>query len=304
MINTTKNNRILIGMALVLAAAVPAFGGTIHATGSDSSLYTVDLATGVLARVGSAGSNTTQMLDIAQNGGNLFGVTFASTLFSINAENGEGTRIGSLGAFVNALEFGSDGSLYGAGGNKFFTIDTVTGAATQVGSAGLYNSAGDLAFLNGALYLSSSTRTLATDQLYRINPATGASTALPNAIGFPLVFGLAAENGVLYGISNSATAGQAKIISINASTGVGTFVSNLGSSTLNARTGAGSVADSFDSTYGFHLYGATTVPATAPVPEPATLAPMGLGLAAMAGLSLRPRPDQPGSARTAAPGPR
>lgn len=289
MINTTKHNCILLATALVLLAAVPALGGTIHATGSDGSLYTVDPATGALARVGAVGANRTQMLDLAQLDGNMFGVTFTSTFFSINAANGEGTQIGSLGAFVNALEFGSGGTLYGAGGNKFFTIDTATGAATQVGSDGVYGSAGDLAFLNGTLFLSGSTRTVATDQLYKINPATGTATALPNAIGFPLVFGLTADNGVLYGFSNSPTGGAGKIISINARTGVGTFVSNFGGAARNARTGIGVAADDIDSTFGFFLYGATTSPARVAVPEPATFALMGLGLAMVAGLSRRRR---------------
>ncbi len=289
MINTTKHNRLLLGIAVALLAAVPAFGGIIHATGSDGSLYTVDPATGALARVGAVGANTTQMLDIAQLGGNMFGVTFASTFFSINPANGEGTQIGSLGAFVNALEFGSGGTLYGAGGNKFFTIDTATGAATQVGQEGAYGSAGDLAFLNGTLFLSGSTRTVATDQLYKVNPATGAATALPNAIGFPLVFGLTVDNGVLYGFSNSPTGGPGKIISINARTGVGTFVSNFGGAARNAGTANRLAANDIDSTFGFLLYGATTSPTGVVTPEPATFALMGLGLAMVAGLSRRRR---------------
>jgi hypothetical protein len=120
---------------------------------------------------------------------------------------------------MNALTFSSAGILYGAatGNTGFFTINTTTGAATLVGNIGS-NSAGDLAFHNGILYLSSG-----TGNLVSINVGTGAGTIIGSLGPAGGAFGLAnGDDNVLYAVNGT------NIFSVNTATGLGTLVVGYG----------------------------------------------------------------------------
>jgi hypothetical protein len=216
----------------------------------NGALGTVDVATGASAVIGNMGS---QMTDIAFDGaGNLWAITF-SQLFSVDKNSAAATLVGSLGVgTANALTFGSDGTLYMAGGTGFYTVNTATGAATLVGNTGAQSS-GDLAFRNGTLYLTAGSSGF--DSLYSINTATGAGTLIGTNLGVTDMFGLATpDNNVVYG-----TAGKS-IFGINTATGTATFMVSWGGELQLA-------------------YGAAFV-SEAVVPEPSTYALMlaGLGL--------------------------
>jgi hypothetical protein len=218
-------------------------------------LGTVDVATGTVSIIGNMG---VVMTDIGFDpAGNLFGMSFTN-LYSINKTTAAPTLIGAHGiSGGNALVFGTDGTLYGAGATtNLYTINPTTGASTLVGNMGA-SSAGDLAFNGGNFYLASS-------QLVRVNPVTGAGVVV-GPFGFPSVFGLAtAGNAVMYGISGT------QIFSVNTATGAGTLVSNYGGQGLGNANGS-----SF-----FEEAGAE------PVPEPSTLS---LGILGLSGcwLALR-----------------
>jgi len=241
-----------LAFAFTLAAVSPSFATTVFVAADDSNLYTIDPTTGATSLIGNMG---VEMTDIAFLNGAMFGVSFPATgnnsLYSINPNTGAATKIGTdTGNYMNALQFGPDGTLYAAGGvpgcgpppqtacNSFFTINTGTGVASPVGT-GAYSSSGDLEFIGNTLYLTSVTAT--TDQLFTIDPATGAGTLVGDT-GFAYVFGEAyvPETGTLYGFSDVGN----HVIAINPSTGVANSIATYSSN--------------------FEILGA----ATSPVPEP------------------------------------
>jgi PEP-CTERM motif len=246
--------------AAVLSFAAPALAAPILWV-SDSNGYvaTVDVASGAATRIGGAGVTLT---DIAfDSAGNLFGISF-TTLYSVNKTTGVRTSIGSFGGSLNALVFGADGTLYGAGGRSLYSINKTTGAATLLGNTG-FDSAGDLAFFGGNLYLTAGT---GISSLARINlgPVSG---SLVGSTGVNSVFGLArGDDGVLYGVAGRS------VYKVNAATGAATFATNYN------YTGAGGA-------FGSAFFAEAT---TGAVPEPATWAMMIVGFG-IAGYSLRRR---------------
>ena len=249
-------------LALCLSAAGAASAApTLWVDDSAGNLGKVDVATGAVTLVGSMGVT---MTDIAFDpSGNLYGISF-SDLYSINSTTAAITHIGSLGASLNSLVFGSDGTLYSAN-NQLYTVSTSTGLASLIGSGGAsYSSSGDLAFVGGNLYLSSTTPV--SDSLVKLNLATGAGTAV-GAIGTSGVFGLATNDNItLYGVAGTDVYG------INTATGAGALLVNYSGHGLGAANGSAFLAE-----------------AAPPVPEPATTALMLAGLALVAGVAKRGR---------------
>jgi hypothetical protein len=269
----TPRRLMLTVFTVVLVAVIPCSATTVYVSADDDNLYTIDPTTGATTLVGNMGA---QMTDIALRNGSMFGTDYPASgpnsLYAIDPNTGAATLKGSTGVFLNALQFGSDGTLYGAGGapgcgpaghptacNSLYTINTTTGAATLVGS-GVYDSSGDLEFTNG-LYLTSFDNA-STDQLFKMDATTGAGT-LVGDIGFADVFGLAyvPEAGTLYGFNDIGN----NVISINTATGAGTSIANYSSR--------------------FEILGT----ATDAVPEPRSAGALMLGLGVLAGVLVRSR---------------
>jgi hypothetical protein len=241
----------LIGLG---AAGTASANPTIIINDSNGGLVSYDTTTKVSTVLGNTG---TVMFDIALNsGGDLFGVD-GGTLFKISTSGGATTALGSMGSFVNGLVFGSDGTLYGAGGNNLYKINTSNGQASLIGSMGNPESAGDLAFFKGQLYLASNLG------LAVVNPLTGASRLIG---GTTNIFGLASTVDALFGVKDNA------IYTIDPTTGLTTKVSSY----TNGQA-----------------YGAASAPTA--VPEPATWAMMLLGLV-LVGYVLRRRGTAPRAA--------
>lgn len=229
-----------------MASAAP----TIIINDSNGGLVSYDTATKVSTVISKSSSTT--MFDIALNaGGDLFGVDGGS-LYKISQSTGVSTMLGSMGSFVNGLVFGSDGTLYGSGGNSLYKLNTTTGQASLIGSMGAPQSAGDLAFFKGQLYLASDLG------LAVVNPLTGASKLIG---GTTDIFGLASTVDTLFGVKDNS------IYTIDPTTGIGTVVAPYTNGSA---------------------YGAASLPAPVAVPEPSTWAVLLLGLA-LVGYALRRR---------------
>jgi hypothetical protein len=154
---------------------------------------------------------------------------------------------------LNALGFSNNGAtLYAAGNADLYTINTTTGAATQIVTTGAtFKSSGDLSFDAGSnnLYITGSGGTGGDDQLFDINLTTKVVSSVTSDLGFANVFGLAFVNGVMYGLTDSGTS---RTITINMTTGAHTLV--------------GTYATGFTGT------------AVNPTPEPPALFVLGVGI--------------------------
>ena len=239
----------------LLMAANALAAPTLWVDDALGNLGRVDVATGAVSIVGNTG---VVLFDIAFNpSGDLYGITHTS-LYRIDPATAHASFIGSLGTGLNSLVFAADGTLYGAS-NSLYTISTVTGTATSVGSGGApYNSSGDLAFVGGNLYLSSNVNV--QDELVLLDPDTGIATVV-GSIGVGQVLGLATDDNItLYGAAGTS------IYQVSTTTGAGTLLISFGGRGLG------------------QAYGTAFVSEASPpqIPEPATSALLAIGMVGMA----------------------
>jgi hypothetical protein len=203
---------------LAVAAACGANAAPVmYIDDSSNNLLKVDVATGAVSNVGNMSVIGT-VTDIAFDpSGNLWATTF-QRIYRVDKATAATTLVGLHGrSDMNALVFGSDGTLYAAGdtSTNLFSINTTTGLASSLGNMGAA-SAGDLAFNGGNLYLATT-----TNQLRLIDLADLSNSANVGPFGVASVFGIATgDDGLLYGVANR------NIYSINTTTGAATFKSN------------------------------------------------------------------------------
>ena len=119
------------GNALVFGA-----DGTLYAAGaSTTALFTINPATGAGTSIGDIGFRSAG--DLAFAGGELYLSSTTHRLIQIDLGPVSGTDVGPFG-FNNVFGMATgDGVLYGVAGTRIFSVDTLTGAGTQiVGYAG------------------------------------------------------------------------------------------------------------------------------------------------------------------------
>lgn len=252
------------------------FADTVLGTTSNGLLFSITPSTGQEQFVGtlsSTGSGSgTAMYDIAADGDMVYGIDLGGTLYNINAHTAQISSIGTNpGLFINALTFGN-GILYGVGVDSLYMFNTTTGAATLIGNGTshggtAYNSSGDVAYINGLLYLTSYNGPGTNDSFFTIDPTTGKGTKI-STFDFGTVFGLAysSTDQTLYGFTDPSTnvTGHGQILRINTNTGVATA----------------------HGSYDVPFFGATDFNEA---PEPASLGLMGMGLIAFGVLVRRRR---------------
>lgn len=149
-INPTNGTTVLVGdfhyqaeTYILMSGASFSPDGTLYVIengGSPQRIFTVDLSNAALAYVGAptAGIRT---LEFASNG-TLY-ASFAN-LFTLNASDASTiATVGTLGAYVNSLTFGSEAALFGIDlfpSTNIYTVNINTGLATSdtlLGSEGL-----------------------------------------------------------------------------------------------------------------------------------------------------------------------
>lgn len=202
---------VLLGLACLIALgakANAASGPVLWLNDNNNQLGTLDLGTPSTNVIGSLGSGTL-MSDIAfDSNGNLYGINTDDDFYSINPTTGKTTLISHMGGNIlfNALVGGANDTLYAAGyaSKDLYAINPTTGAYSDIGVIG-WATAGDLAFVDGALYASVIDPKSSYNDLARISLDGGKVSAnLVGSFGVPNMFGLASDgNGILYAAANT-----------------------------------------------------------------------------------------------------
>lgn len=250
--------------AISLGSASPAYSAPVlHAHDNVGVLATVDVGTGDVNVIGNMG---VVMTDIAFNpSGELFGIDF-NQVYQINEQTANVSVVGPHGIpGGNALLFGEDGTLYGAGDSttSLFSINPNTGSSTIIGNTG-FSSAGDLAFNSGNLFMSS-----ISNELIRINLENGATGTAIGPLGFPDVVGLAtADDGLLYGLAGT------EVLLVNPNTGSATSVLDFSGEGVGPAFGSSFMTEA-------------GAPPPAPIPVPAALPLFMAALGSLGFISLR-----------------
>ena len=183
--------KVLIAVTTLAFAGVAQSAPVFVVSDTANNLLRVDMTSGAASVIGNTGS-IGPFTDLAVSPtGALWGITF-STLYKINPNTAALTFVGDHGvSAANALAFASDGTLYLASGSSatLYTVNTSSGVATALpGSMGT-NSAGDLAFNNGQLYLAGT-----NNQLVRITLGTTVSGTNIGPFGVVDVYGLTTDS--------------------------------------------------------------------------------------------------------------
>jgi hypothetical protein len=280
--------KLLLSLALALFTASARADTTVYAVSNNynnltGEFGTLDLSTGAFTQIGPAFSD--QLVGLVPGAtGNLLSISTSGNLDSINPATGTVSVIRAIPvirtnepgnapysiAELNGTVYTTD--LYG----NLYTLNTTTGAAKFVGVTGIPicpsvtnpNEISDetLFTAGGKLYATFDGINLNTlglvdsPELYHIDPATGVGTLVgPTALGLDAALQL---NGTVYGLAFGYS-GSNTVLSINLANGSTTFLNDYVSSPV-----AGGL-NSFD------------VQGASPIPEPASFALAGFGIAAL-----------------------
>lgn len=262
-------HRIFVAL-LCFAAPWSAVAQTVlyatSGTGEASQLYTINPANAQTTLIGSVTAGTLALtitgLAFHPTTTILYGITGSEnspvrSLYTINPQTAQAALIGSFSpARVSDISFAANGTLYtwGARGGSLGTVNLTTGAVTLIGSATNGTRANGLSFApDGTLYLVGPV----PGSLFTVNTTSGAITAVAPLSGVPAgidtITALTSNpNGLLYAVTRT---NPTQLLTIDRATGVVTSVGLLPFS-----------ADAL---------------AFSTIPEPGTLALVGLGLAAL-----------------------
>jgi hypothetical protein len=176
---------LFLGLAVLPPAPLHAASiGLVFLDNNLGQLFVGDPTTGDFALVGTStvAANFGGFTDIGFAGNVLYGLDPSGNLYSISTATGQIlATIGNTGITDGSLVGLSDSTdpntLVAGGNGQIYSINTATAAATAYGTGEgqyLYVTAGDDAFANGKLYLTSATPN--SDSLFLINQTDGSGT--------------------------------------------------------------------------------------------------------------------------------
>jgi hypothetical protein len=243
------------GISVGTGGLVQGPSGSLLSLGFDGNLNRINPTTGVLSTVGATGLGDCSLLTspcgsnsaniIGKVGSNLYATDLANNLYSVNPTTGAATLIGATG--ISGLPFIPLSPVPGDPDGSFYFYDE-----------SLFDYGGDLYanFDTGMFDPTTFAFTqLIAPELYKINTLTGLATTIT-----PTTFGLITitnVNGTVFGFD----ANTRQVLNLNMADGSTTYVSDTDPA-VGLVTSATAVAS--------------------PVPEPASLALVGSGLAAIA----------------------
>jgi DNA-binding beta-propeller fold protein YncE len=257
---------IITFFAAILITASVSDAGMLVAVDSNRNLYEIDMTTGAKTLIGvvSANAATTAGLAYDRATGTIYLTSTGNdSVYELDLATGTATLIGAYGdaaIVMHGLEWDSStGTLYGVSShnNGLYSISTTTGAATLIGTSPLtsftnlgYNSD------TGVMY---ATNSATPENFYSMDLATGTPTLIGPLSGPLNPNGLAYDwdNGLMYMVDNNTDT----LYTIDMGTGLATGIGSTGTGNLLGL-----------------VY----------IPEPATLAAIGL-----AALGLRRRRARP-----------
>jgi outer membrane protein assembly factor BamB len=284
-------------LALALVGFTACASPVVYVVTGNQQFGTIDIGTGIFRQIGPATPDENVGLIPGPNG-SLLTLTVSGNLDAINPSTGIATVIGATGLgacstpadpcgpkSANALGL-LNGTIYATDfQNNLYTVSPLTGKATLVGPTGVPpvtfvplstpNPDGSLNFFgeglfsaSGKLYATFDTGTVnfmtgvvtptSTENIYQIDPLTGKTTLVtPATFALDTVVNV---NGTLYAVENDN--GQVDLLSL--------------------ATGKTTVLSTLDPSVGF-------IDGASPVPEPASVAMIGVGMAALGLTRMRRR---------------
>jgi hypothetical protein len=185
--NLTTGEFTQIGDLGFTPAGLGQIGQNLYtADGGGTTLYSINQYSGAATAIG---TSSISYYAFGSTTSGLYMVDTVGGLWNINASTGQSTLIGStelmMGNNSVALSTGSN-MLYIALGSNIYTINTMTGLASYIGTSG-GTDFGALVTAGGTVYAST---VVAPSSIYTFNPATGTSTFSTLAAG-DYSFGLA-----------------------------------------------------------------------------------------------------------------